>query len=134
MHIYYVYVVYIWRILRSSYRKLAWVGFDPTTNEFHSDALTNWASRLWVQLALRANLLQLLQFRFFVQCSRFISAVAFVSRHIFFKQNFAQLITWVQRNELIYMVFNTEGFIEVAIESLPEWDLNPRPLNSVQTL
>ena len=25
-------------------------------------------------------------------------------------------------------------FFEVAIESKPEWDLNPRPLNSVQTL
>ena len=33
------------------------------------------------------------------------------------------------------MVFITEGFfLEVAIESWPEWDLNPRPLNSVQTL
>ena len=29
------------------------------------------------------------------------------------------------------MVFSTEGFLEVAIESWPEWDLNPRPLNSV---
>ena len=29
------------------------------------------------------------------------------------------------------MVFTTEGFLEVAIESWPEWDLNPRPLNSV---
>ena len=32
------------------------------------------------------------------------------------------------------MVFTTEGFLEVAVESWPEWDLNPRPLNSVQTL
>ena len=32
------------------------------------------------------------------------------------------------------MAFTTEGFLEVAIESWPEWDLNPRPLNSVQTL
>ena len=31
-------------------------------------------------------------------------------------------------------VFTTEGFLEVAIESWTEWDLNPRPLNSVQTL
>ena len=31
-----------------------------------------------------------------------------------------------------YMVFTTEGFLEVTIES---WaDLNPRTLNSVQTL
>ena len=33
----------------------------------------------------------------------------------------------------MHMVFITEGFLEVAIESWPEWDLNPRPLNSVQT-
>ena len=35
---------------------------------------------------------------------------------------------------MIYMVFTTEGFFEIAIESWPEWDLNPRLLNSVQTL
>ena len=29
------------------------------------------------------------------------------------------------------MVFSTERFFEVAIENWPEWDLNPRPLNSV---
>ena len=35
----------------------------------------------------------------------------------------------------VYMVvFTTEGFLEVAIESLPKWILNPRPLNSVQTI
>ena len=32
------------------------------------------------------------------------------------------------------MVFNTEGLFEVATESWPKWDLNPRPLNSSQTL
>ena len=32
------------------------------------------------------------------------------------------------------MVFITKVFFEVAIESWPEWDLKPRPLNSVQTL
>ena len=32
------------------------------------------------------------------------------------------------------MIFTTERFFEVAIESWREWDLNPRPLNSVQTL
>ena len=32
------------------------------------------------------------------------------------------------------MVFTTEEFLEVAIESWPEWDLNPRPLNSVQNV
>ena len=38
------------------------MGFRPTTTEFHSDALTDWAFRSWVQLAIRANFVQLLQF------------------------------------------------------------------------
>ena len=32
---------------------LAWVGFEPTTTEFRSEALTDWAIRPWVKLALR---------------------------------------------------------------------------------
>ena len=32
------------------------------------------------------------------------------------------------------MIFTTEGFLEEAIESWPESDLNPRPPNSVQML
>ena len=32
------------------------------------------------------------------------------------------------------MVLPYEGFFELAIESWPECNLNPRPLNSVQTL
>ena len=32
------------------------------------------------------------------------------------------------------MVFTTEGFFEVVIESWPKWNLNPRPLKSGQTL
>ena len=31
------YGVHHWRILRSSYRKLAWVGFEPTITELRSD-------------------------------------------------------------------------------------------------
>ena len=31
-------------------------------------------------------------------------------------------------------VYMTERFCEVSIEGWPEWDLNPRPLNSFQTL
>ena len=34
----------------------------------------------------------------------------------------------------IYMVFTTEEFFEVVIENWPKWYLNPRPLNSVETL
>ena len=32
------------------------------------------------------------------------------------------------------MVFATEGLFKVAIESWPEWEMNPQPLNSVQML
>ena len=35
---------------------------------------------------------------------------------------------------MVYIAFTTGGFSEVAIESWPEWNLNPRPLNSVQAL
>ena len=34
----------------------------------------------------------------------------------------------------IYMAFTTDRLFEVAIESWHEWDMNPRPLNSVQTV
>ena len=39
------YGIHHWWILWSSYRKLTWVGFEPTTTEFCSDALTDWAIR-----------------------------------------------------------------------------------------
>ena len=29
---------------------------------------------------------------------------------------------------------NHEVYLEMVIESLPKWDLNPKPLNSVQML
>ena len=35
--------IHHWRIIWSSYRKLAWVGFEPMITEFFSDALTDWA-------------------------------------------------------------------------------------------
>ena len=28
----------------------------------------------------------------------------------------------------------TKGFLKIALESWPKWNLNPRPLNYVQTL
>ena len=72
------------RILLSSYRKLAWLGFEPTTTEFCLDALTDWAIRPWVQLNLRANFVQLLQFNclFNVICSMSF-VIAFILQQIF---------------------------------------------------
>ena len=79
----------------SSYRKLAWMGFETTTTEFRSENLTDWAIWPWVQLALRENFAQLLQFHLLVQFSHFISIIAFVTRHICFNQNLAKVITLV---------------------------------------
>ena len=56
------YRIHHWHILRSSYRKVAWIGFETRTTEFRSAALTNWSIRPWVKLPLRANFVQLLQF------------------------------------------------------------------------
>ena len=40
----------------------------------------------------------------------------------------------VPLDNLIHMVFATEMLFEVAIECCREWDLNLRPLSSVQSL
>ena len=50
-----------WRILLSSYRKLAQLEFEPSTIEFRSHVPTDGAIRPRVQLTLRANFVQLLQ-------------------------------------------------------------------------
>ena len=87
----YIYIDQHWRIFRSYYRKLAWVGCEPTTTVFRSDALADWAIRPWVQLAVRTKLVQVLQFHLFVQCSRLISVFAFVSCHICFKRSLERI-------------------------------------------
>ena len=43
-------------------------------------------------------------------------------------------MTSVCRNEVIYIALTPNRFFEVAIESWPEWDLKPWPLNSIQML
>ena len=58
------YGVHHWKIFKRTYRNLAWLGFEPMTIDFRSDALANLALRSWVQLSLRANFLQLLHFHF----------------------------------------------------------------------
>ena len=101
------YGIHHWRILRSSYTKLPRVEFEWTkTTKLRSHALTNWAIRSRVQLALRGNFVQLLQFHLFIQCSWFISVFAFISRHICFKQSLAQVITlvgeWISTYGILY--------------------------------
>ena len=76
--------IHQWTTLKSTYRKLSWVGFEPTTTEFYSDALTNWAIMSWAQVALRANFLQLSDFSIvFCLVLDFISAIAFISAYTY---------------------------------------------------
>ena len=84
MHIYilHIFSFHRGRILWSSYRKLVWVRFKPTTIEFRADALTDWAIGPWVQLALRANFVQVLQFHRLFRV-RLHFSFAFLSRHVF---------------------------------------------------
>ena len=57
-----------------------------------------------------------------------------IARFFFAGTSLSLLLDTTGTSGSSYMVFTTEGLSEVAIESWPEWDLNPRPLNSVQTL
>ena len=82
-----------WSILWSSYRKLAWVGFEPLTTEFRSEVLTDWPIRLWVQLTLRASFVQIIQFNRLFSV-RFHFGYCFFGRHVCFNLFFLEVITW----------------------------------------
>ena len=90
----FLYGIHHWRILCSNYRKLSWLGFQSGTTEFCSETLVPWDIRPWVQLASRANFVQLLQFHFSL-----IAQISFwllpCSCHVYFNPNFAQVITQV---------------------------------------
>ena len=114
----YIYGIHHWRILRSSYRKLAWVKFEPTTNEFCSDALTDWTIRSWVQLALRANFVQLLQFHLLFSVRFYFGYCLRRSPHLF-KRSIVEVITWVQWNlvdsYVLYVMINYILYIMLII-------------------
>ena len=75
----------------------SWPGRDLNPHPLNSYQTLepNKLSGHWVQLALRANFLQLLQFHFSVQCSRFISVVWRVICHICIERGLSQLIRLV---------------------------------------
>ena len=110
-----------------------YIYIEPTTTEFRSDAPTDWAIRSWVQLALRANFVQLLQFHplfsvifHFGYCLR--QSPRFFSSNFCWSSHECSGMSW-------YIWYSPlKDSFEVAIESWSEWDLNPRPLNSVQML
>ena len=126
----YMYGIHHWMILWGSYRKMVWVGFELMTTEFRSDAVTHWAIRPWGQLTLRANFVQLLQFhRSFSVKLHFSCCLHQLPRLFYLKfswGNHMSVAEW-----MIHMLFTTEGFFEVAIESWSEQDLNSQPPNSV---
>ena len=95
--------IYHWRTLWRSYRKLDQVGLEPTTTEFHSDSLTNWTIRPWVQFAIEANFVQSLQFHHF-SVSDFNLAIAFVSHHVYLNWNFVEVIPCVAEYTDIYSI------------------------------
>ena len=90
----YIYGIHHRKILWSSYRKLAWVGFEPTTTEFRSDTITDWAISHEFNSHSEPTLYS---YSNFIVCSvsHFISAIAFVSRHVCFNRSFVEVITWV---------------------------------------
>ena len=94
---YLFYGTHHWMIFRSSYRKLDWVRFHLTTTEFCSLVLTNSVIRLWVQLALRTNFVQLLQFHHFF------------SVHTFFRPLSSFVATFISI-EVWQMIYKPEVF------------------------
>ena len=61
--------------------------------------------------------------------------IAVITREHFFMITYiAYIYIYIYTYIYIYRRIYVDGFFEVAIESWPEWDLNPLPLNSVQTL
>ena len=76
-----------------------------------------------------------------------ISIVAPETIHILYRYHYSicnlhiHIYVYMYGNISIYLylylyisISITQGLFEVAVDSSPEWDLNPRPLISVQTL
>ena len=107
--------------------------FKPRTTDICSDALADWAIRVWVTLALKPNLLQLLQLHLFLQCSRFISVVPFVSRCICVNRTLIpQVTTWVA--EWIVTYGTQHWRILGSSYTKFAWvEFEQPPLNSAQT-
>ena len=91
----YIYGIHHWRILWSSYRKLAQMVFEPTTTKFRSDAPTDWAIRSSVQLRLRANFVELLQFYRLLSITFHLGYCFRQSPRFCFNWNFLEAIPWV---------------------------------------
>ena len=125
------YVIQHWRILRSSYRKLAWVGFQPMVCWILFTRSKQLSYQAMSSTSSQSQLCKATPVSSFCSVFAFDFDHDFISGHVCLKQNLAQVIIWVQRNELIYIVFTNERFWELAIESRLELGLKLRPLNSL---
>ena len=88
--------------------------YESTTTEFRSDALTDWAIRSWVQLALRANFGQLFQFHHLFSVKfHFGCGLRQSPRLIWLRFSWGNRMSVAEW--MIHMVFTTEGFFELTI-------------------
>ena len=111
----YIYGIYHWIILRSSYRKFAWVGSDhwipfKRSNQLSYQAMSS--TRTQTQLCTVAPMSSCVQCH--ISFRQFSSSVA---TFIFIKI-FVEVFTWVYWYERIYMVFTTEGFFRSKYRKL----------------
>ena len=104
----YKYGIHHWRIIWSSYRKLAWVGFEPMNTEFNSHSEATLCS-----------------YSNFIICSvsDFILAIAFVSHHVCFNLKFSwgnhmSVAEWSDTYGVHYWRIIWSSYIYVYIYSL----------------
>ena len=119
------------------------MGFEATTTELRSDALTNWAIRPQAQLAVRANFVQLLQFHclfsfkfHFNYCLR-QSARLFWLIEIFLRQSHVCIgmndtygihhwrILWSSYRKLVLVGFEP-ATTEFHLDALTDWAIRPQ--------
>ena len=106
-----IYDIHHWRIIWSSYRKLAWFGFEPTAFEFRSDALTDWGIRPWVQLALRANFVQPLQFHsLFSVIFHFISIYSYTLQ----SRSDKRMVRVIKSFFILTVKYETKNFVNIV--------------------
>ena len=84
--------IHNWRHFRSSYRKSTWVGIEPTTTAFCSDALNRVSYQAIRLTRVQSQVITATSISPFVQCSDFIFIIAFVSSYIYHNRNLAQVI------------------------------------------
>ena len=112
--------IYHWGKRKLKYFTI-YLWYSPLKNsitEFRWGVLTGWVIRSWVQLALRANFVQLLQFHLLFSVRFYFGYCLRRSPHLF-KRSIAEVITWVQWNlvdsYVLYVMINYILYIMLII-------------------